>query len=390
MEIKFLWLTIIVGMFITILYRQKDFSSPLIPFWIITFLQLYTPAVYYIFNGKSYRKFIDSDFALYLNICILSFLIFIIALLIKDRFVYRKNIVFKSKKSRQLIVRYRVSVLFGVDLYLIKYFWDFPLTKAIFQKIIVERPDVSGNIPHYFTYSVFACWIIPSFYFYFLDHYFISKVVNFLMLLGIGVLLTIGGNKSTLVYFFIFIWIYCLKMKIDYKIMFMGIISFIIYFIMKGGLSGSVQLTTVLLSGIRRFSVTQAAMLINRLAMLREGYIFDEHITRDVYQYVYGVNNGSAPTYFVGDLIVRYGIYKAILFYIAILCLLFFVSSRLERQNKIRMYQLWSFFSITYILGQVGISRQNFYRPMAIVLNCIILTVLDHGHAKKRVILDAE
>ena len=172
--------------------------------------------------------------------------------------------------------------------------------------------------------------------------------------------------------------------------MFMGIFSFIFYFIMKGGLSVSLQLNTVLLSGIRRFSVTQAAMLINRLAMLREGYIFDEHITRDVYQYVYGVNNGSAPTYFVGDLIVRYGIYKAILFYIAILCLLFFVSSRLERQNKIRMYQLWSFFSITYILGQVGISRQNFYRPMAIVLNCIILTVLDHGHAKKRVILDAE
>lgn len=385
MEIKFLLLTVIVFVFIAIIFYQKDFSSPLIPFWMIAFLQLYTPAVYYfVFNGKSYRKFTDADFSLYIYIGILSFSFFVIFLLWKDKFIIKKQIVIKCKRSRQLILAYICIILSGVFCYFIRYFWDFPLIKAIFQKVIVERPDVSGNIPHYFTYSVFSCWIVPSFYFYILDHYSISKITNVLLLLGLGVLLTIGGNKSTLVYFFIFIWIYCLKMKLDYKIVFMGIISFVIYFIMKGGLSGTVQLTTVLLSGFRRFSVTQAAMLINRLAMLRQGYVFDDNITREVYLYVYGANNGSAPTYFIGDLIVKYGIYKAVIVYIAILSVLFFISRRIERKNKVKLYQLWSFFSIAYILGQVGISKQNIYRPIAIVLNCIILSLLDNESKKKK------
>lgn len=386
MEIQFLILTVIVFIFIVIFFYQKNYSSPLIPFWMITFLQLYTPAVYYlVFNGKSYHKFTNEDFSQYIYISILSFSFFVCFLLWKDKVKIKKRIVAKCKSSQQLIWVYICIVLSGVFLYFIRYFWDFPLTKAIFQKIIVERPDVSGNIPHYFTYSVFSCWIVPCFYFYILDHFSISRITNFILLLGIVVLLTIGGNKSTLVYFFIFFWIYCLKMKMDYKIIFMGIISFVIYFIMKGGLSGTVQLKTILMSGIRRFSVTQAAMLINRLAMLRKGYVYDENISRDVYLYVYGSDNGSAPTYFIGDLIVKYGIYKAVIIYIVILSTLFCVSIRLEQRNKMKMYQLWSFFSITYILGQVGISKQNFYRPMAIVLNCIILTMLDNENRKIKV-----
>ncbi|MCI9533379.1 MAG: hypothetical protein HFG53_01045 [Lachnospiraceae bacterium] len=384
MEIRFIVLTILVFCFgLLLIYKNKIISS-LTPFWILTFIHLYVPAFYYcLLKGNSYKKFNDIDLSLYMNISIISYSIFIISLLLKVRFPIHKKIIIKSKKSNQLVFIYMLIILFGVLAYTTRHFFEFPLVKAIYNRIIVERPDVSGNIPHYFTFSVFACWIVPCFYFYILEHYSITKLMNIFLLLSLGIFFTIGGNKSTLVYFFIFFWIFCLRMKVDFRLMFMGCVSFAVYFIMKGGLSGSLQLADLISSGVRRFIVTQAAMLINRFAMLRQGYVFSDYPAKDVYMFVYDMDNGSAPTYFIGDLIIKYGMGMALVLYIFILSFLFAISNKLDHHKVATKYQLWTFFSITYFLGQAGISKSNMYRPIAILLNYMILTFLENHQMRK-------
>lgn len=165
--------------------------------------------------------------------------------------------------------------------------------------------------------------------------------------------------------------------------MFMGCVSFAVYFIMKGGLSGSLQLADLISSGVRRFIVTQAAMLINRFAMLRQGYVFSDYPAKDVYMFVYDMDNGSAPTYFIGDLIIKYGMGMALVLYIFILSFLFAISNKLDHHKVATKYQLWTFFSITYFLGQAGISKSNMYRPIAILLNYMILTFLENHQMRK-------
>lgn len=382
--------------YILTLVYYKEYRKSLSIFLFILITIFFTPVIYYVFlNGQAYKAFNENSLIDFMHIATFTFFIVSIMLNLKN-YNYKRELNrdanldylnLKRTSNNNLVKIYMISVTGIVVLYFLINIRSFPLYNALKFSEVIGRPDTTGNVPFYFFFSTILYFIIPGYYFYFRKKISEKPFLNLLILISLTILLLVGGNKGILVYLYIFIWINEYKLKINMKVIAMGIIVFLAYLILKtGSLSFNVSTIEYLAtSPFRRFFVAQGSGFIVRLYLVRNSFYFGdiEAIKETVFSIIYNTEIGSSPTYFYGDLIVKYGIIFATILHIIVLSSLFFIANKIDKQYGNDLFRKWSFFSVLYLLGMAEISMSFVYRLTALLINFFIILFLERIRLKE-------
>lgn len=352
-----------------IVVKYKEYKKSLVIFLVILVNIFYAPAFYFSFlGGTAYKVFSNVTYAQYLLFSSLMFFVFSLFLYLKNNYIKFKP--FKGdyvEKPNKLVRIYILTVLFVVLGYMFIFIERFPIYHLILKATMVERPDVTGNIPLYYTFSTFIFFILPSFYLYYFKTF--NNLTKVVLFIAISFLLISGGNKGVLVYFYLFTWLFILSGKINYKLILMIAASFIAYVSITGG---------AITSAIRRFFVTQGAALLARFDMINYGFEFNEDIIdKQVFWYLYGYKNGSGPSFFAGDLIINYGIMIGVCFTFLIMLTLVIISKLVDTFFSQSLFILWSFTVILYLVGMGSLDFPTACRIFALVLNVAVIIALE-------------
>lgn len=184
--------------------------------------------IYYSYGGELYKK--PSDPAIY-YLLLISISINISYMLYA--FVYKHIKITKTNESNYLILKNKIffiliSPLFILPLlYFLTYYNHFPIYYMLLGEVIGEasRPDVSGSLPHFYSFSVFLSSITFPFLImmYSIEDKNYIKTFIFMLIVFFALLL---GDKSTLltiIFYFMFI-----KNKVKIK----NIIFFVCFFVL--------------------------------------------------------------------------------------------------------------------------------------------------------------
>ena len=368
------------GLFLFVIIRFKEYKKSLSVFFLLLSTIFYTPVLYYLYlDGNSYRKFSEATLNQFILLSSILFLTFFLLLIFKQTLSFKKrNKTFTYNKRSNILVKiYIFSIILFVLSYIIIYHDKLPLfMNSSGMNIEGYRPDVSGGIPFYFLFTTLQL-IIPSFYFYYLKELKEKKIFHLLAFILVSLTLIVGGNKGILLFFYMFIWIYEYKFRINIKIFVMFVFAFGVYMYLKIGTLtfNKESMDYMLESPIRRFFVTQGSGFINRIELLNIGYIFVEPISikEHVHQYIYSRTGGAAPTYFLGDYIVKYGIWIAMFLHFVITSTIVIFSRYIDMFHKKDLFVGWSFFIILYLIGMAEIEIPFLYRLIVLIANALII-----------------
>ena len=148
------------------IFRKKMYKSVIVILLWYAINTFYTPALYYtLFHGESYKKFSNYDYKLYLIIgsCYLLVLI-IFNLIFYNRRVSVLDLKINTIKCRNWAKALGITIILFIIFYILIYRSNFPLLyQLLYGKVMdaIERPDVSGSIPFYFTISTIICTFTP-------------------------------------------------------------------------------------------------------------------------------------------------------------------------------------------------------------------------------------
>ena len=376
------------------MYKRGEFRKSYALYFLFIFIIFYSPAFYFVTGGTAYRYFSDDTLRHYM---IFSSVIMTFNLI----FLYFKESKFFpviDKKHIQNIGEdlktWPVKIYFGIIvvsvlLYCSFYLTRFPLISLALKGVLPERPDVTGDIPHFYTLSTFMLFIIPSVFFY---YYPVIKnlYIKILLTLFVFLLLIISGHKGIIAFFAIFYWVTILNMRVSYKFILILIVLAAVYAVTKGvetfNLDTIEYLTT---SPLRRFFVTQGTCMIYRFHALDIQYVFDSTvpIKNQICNFMYnGDGMGcSSPTFFVGDLIIKYGYYLSALIYSVSLYVIFLLIKNIDYHFKGNNFIGWSLFSIFFLTGMAEVSSDSIFRIFAIILNVFALFVLTSFFNKMKI-----
>ncbi|MGL5098754.1 MAG: hypothetical protein ACRC6B_01755 [Fusobacteriaceae bacterium] len=248
---------------------------------------------------------------------------------------------------------------------------------------LIERPDLTGNIPFFYTASTIVSVILPSAYFYFFDD-IKSKWYHLLINVFIVFFFVASGHKGLIVYYFLFIWIYVMNYRVNLSLLVIICIIFLNYLIAKGIVEFNNDTFQYLLnSPFRRFFVTQGAGYIHRMDMLlNEAYNYinanPRGIKFDVFEHMYGVGLiGSAPTFFTGDFLIKYGfIASLIIFFIVTTCILLCAKWLTLTEMNRKYFVYWNFYFVLYLICMAEISFASSMRMLFAVLNVVLIYIL--------------
>ncbi len=339
------------------------------------------PAIYYISGGTSYKAFSNDAIIKYHYLSSIVLTINIFFLILKYRIKIdkiTKKLYPNAFNNITLLTKIYFTFLFLAGaIYIIMYFNKFPLIVFFKKSIIIERPDCTGDIPHFYTMSTIMMMIFPSVFFY-----IYNKSKNNILKISIFAIIilfmTIAGHKGIVVFFFIFIWFYIFKRKINIKLVSLFAISMIIYGIAKGRVDvTSDNLLYILKSSFSRMFVTQGAGLIERIHLITINYNFLDYvpIKNQVCTLVYHVklNVCSMPTYFIGDIMVNYGYFIALIFYIILGFPFFIILKIVDVFYSQSVFLKWNIFMVCFLFSMAEISVYSLFRLLAIILNIIIV-----------------
>lgn len=380
MELLF---NILFLIFIIIIIKTKEYKRSLVVFLIIVTTIFYTPVIYYtLLNGTAYKKFTSVALLDYMLLSSIIFVQFILLLLWKQRIKIKKINTDYHMSNRPLMIKlYMGIIILSLVGYIALYFEYFPLVSRIIRGSSALRPDVGGTLPVYTLFSTFSLFILPSFYFYFKDYIDKHPIVKLIAIAALSVMLIIGGNKGVLIFLFIFIWAYEYKFKLNYKIFLMGIFGLLVYLLLKtGDTTSNINIFKyIATSPMRRFFVTQGSGFINRIHLFIVEYDFLNNIPikEHVHKYIYMSTIGSAPTYFLGDLLIKYGYIISLTIHFIVIGITTIISKFIDLNFAKSLFVKWSFFSILYLLGMAEIGKAFYYRALAIVLNVLIILVIE-------------
>jgi hypothetical protein len=353
----------------------------------------FSPVIYYdVLSGTAYKGFDVEAMNQYKLFGIISYL-FIIFILI----------VFNGKicKKRDLKIVYTYSVFYKlyvciiiilVFIYLSIYFNKLMLFRILNGLGDYDiRPDSYHIVPFWFSFSSLIDICLPSFLFAYIKSIKKDRYIMFFVLIQ-ACALVLGGNKGNLIYFVIFFLLFFVfESSIFIKIFFaiLSIFSFVFYIFIKGqNLYIFFNDEKALASPFRRFFVTQGAGLINKLYMLKEGmFVHVNHLSsleikRNLFSYIYGKTDGAHPTYFVGDIILKYGFIIGYLMNFYILYFIFYISEIIYYKFSNNLFLSWNFCFFCFLIGNSSFEKPNFYRFLIILFNVFLFFLLN----KKRYI----
>lgn len=366
----------------------KEYKKSLSVLYIIVTTIFYSPVIYYsVLNGTAYRVFSDKDLKYFIILASVVFIQFSLLILFKNSYKLKPKKISLTSYNNPLLMVYILGIILVVFGYLILHFESLPLYQAVKYGLIIDRPDTVGYLPNYFTFSVISTLLLPGFYFFYINTINKNKFTKILILTILSLILVAGGNKGLIAYFFIFIWIYEFKLKINFKLIAMFISLFWIYLILKTGeiLFSLETIEYSISSPIRRFFVSQGSGFLARISMMNEGFSFEsvEAIKTYVYEAIYGVFGGSSPTYFLGDLVVKYGFFGGMIFHLLLLVVIFGFSRYIDTNYKNDLFIKWNFFIVLYLLGMAELSEVFLFRLLAVLVNILIVVILIKANNKK-------
>lgn len=364
-------LTLSVLLFAGVILHYKLHRKSMCIFYLIILTELYTPACYYMAGITSYLEFGLKAFQLYMLIGTSSFLGYSLILICVQRLRFeRKNLVLTHwdmpAKKMTLLWLFVMCVIAIVVIYLVRFRDGLPFYQAVFHNFkMQDRPDTSGDIPHWFTISAIITIALPTFYLYYHQKRSFHRVFNLFLISLISLAMVMGGSKGFVAYWFIFLWAYLWKMRIDGRVVMAALIAVVFTSIIMGGSLTNISIAYLKSTagyGFGRFFLTQGAMLVNRFEMVLQDYPFnDTRLSEQVYPFVYGEGGGSAPTYYLGDLLIQFGFVGGFLLHLLVFMALAIVGQYLDRQ-KFSEYKTYLFFCVQFFLGMAEISTPFFYR----------------------------
>lgn len=358
-------------------FNQKLYRFPsFFIYWgaIIIFV---CPATYAYFDGEVYRVYkgeAETQFYIlgFLSVwLIVLFYIFRnIALIFMDR-SFSINV-----DSRNLSVSpcWRIFVIISLGysvLYFLAHINHWPIFKMITGDFLV-RPDIdSEGFQFYFFTSVVYQVVLPVIFFQYFVAHRRKKIRNFILFSLLVLFLIAGGNKGIMLYFFIFCWLFVLRNKNILVVLFLVVVSLLVYALAKGVTVGYDTLANYLLESIfRRIFVTQGIAIPNALEMHVQGMNFysmsSNEVKRAIYEFVYGSGPGSMPVFFTAELYLRFGITISVMLSLFVIFGLAVFSSIIERHRNLSLY--WCGFYTFFVFVMSGISEANLYRFAFVIL----------------------
>ena len=274
---------------------------------------LYTPAIYYTFEmGTSYRLFSEESLAIYQMLSIGIFIVMFIAdCIAKSMYPAPPQII--SKKETDAGTPAGLKTLFFMFaafllVYILIYFNKFALVTLIKTGTLPRRSDTTGELPHWFSIYMLITTLIPASYFYITKNKsLLHKIIGFFIVLFF---LGIDGNKGCIFAFCVYIAIFKFKKLLSLKNIFLVFMGMILYlFLMTGNFNFTNGENNSHLQGaFRRTFVTQGAGIPNRIELKNNGYEWQHfRISKDVFEYIYGHDEGAYPTFFAIDIGIRWG-----------------------------------------------------------------------------------
>lgn len=381
MVIDFLLLTIIIIIFLVyVIAIKKDYKRITFLYSLSLVTIFYTPSLYFFFGGEVYRFFSNQSLIEFFHIGTYTVLIYLFLSISIDSLKLKHTSL--NIKNNKFVVTYFLSFLVPIIFYYIIYFKQFPLVHLFLNGELIDRPDLTGEIPHFYTVSTIVSIIIPSMYFFYFEnikkkylHFFINAIMIFLFIAS--------GNKGFLVYYFIFIWLYVFKAKLNFKLLLMFIFSMLVYLITKGILEVNKEVFNyIMTSPFRRFFVTQGTCFIHRIDMVNEGFDFINNVSPrglkfDVFAHMYNTTKiiGSAPTFYTGDFYAKYGLSFSLLIFTIISSIILYVSKYLFilHTNK-KLFIYWNIYVLLFFISMAEINFANSIRILVAILN--IYTVI--------------
>jgi len=381
--IDFLLLSIIFLVFIlyTFIYK-KDYKRVtfLYSFSLITIF--YTPSLYFFFGGEAYRFFTDKSLIDFFHIGTITIFIYLVLSWFIDSLNLKQSTV--MIKNSLLVKIYFLIIIIPILLYYIVYFKSFPLVNLLLNGELIDRPDLTGAIPHFYTISTVVSIIIPSIYFFYFRE-IKSKYMHLLINIIMIFLFIASGNKGFLAYYFIFVWLYIFNGKVDIKLILMFFFLMLVYAITKGILSVNPELFSYMMnSPFRRFFVSQGTGFIHRIDMVNEGFDFLHNsnprgLKFDVFAHMYNTTSivGSAPTFYTADFYAKYGEWVSFVIFTIISSIILYISKLFHIMNTNRkLFFYWNIYAIIFFIVMAEINFTNTIRIIVGIANIYIVILI--------------
>lgn len=378
-------LTPSILLFFGVILHYRLHRKSMAVFYLLILMELYTPACYYMAGTTDYLKFGPKALQLYMLMGTLSFLGYSLILICVQRLRFeRKHLVLMHwdipAKRMTLLWLFVMCIIGMVVIYLVHFRDGLPFYQAVFHNFKMQvRPDGSGAIPHWFTIDAIITIALPAFYLYYHQKRGFHKITNLALICLISLAMVMGGNKGFVAYWFIFLWIYLWKMRIDGRVIAAALIAVVFTAIIMGGSASGVSLAGLKSTaryGFDRFFLTQGAMLVNRFEMVLQNYPFnDSRLSNQVFSFVYERDGGGAPTYYLGNLLIQLGFVGGFLLHFLVFIILAIVGRYLDCQ-EFSEYKTYLFFTVQYFLGVAEISMSFFYRLLLVIGLALIFALL--------------
>ncbi|NNF70247.1 MAG: hypothetical protein HKN01_10785 [Acidimicrobiia bacterium] len=345
------------------------------------------PSAYYAFDGTAYRVFTSDALDAYRWVSCAVFLIATLA------FVFRNRVVESRLPDREVndpsgdsptVRAYLAFVALAVVVYVLVFLPRWPVVNLITDGELIRRPDSSGSIPFFFTASALTHVVLPSAYLLFREK--LSTWAHLAALAGVATLLALPGHTGIVAFFFIFIWVYVFDAKFDRRLVAIVAVLLLAFAISKG--SASLEIATwasLAASAVRRFFVTQGAGMIVRISMVSSGFAFgSEPIKNSVFEVIYGRADGSAPTHFIGDLIVRWGYGAAIASFVVFMAIVVVLGTIVDKWYRGNLFLTWHLYVVLYFFAMSEIGTANLLRLLVVVVNLtLVMFVLPRLHLER-------
>lgn len=385
----FLLITSLLLLFIFFILITKEHKKSMVILYIGLFWTFVTPFYFFLFGGTTYKVFSDNSLNIYSIYSSIILIITILGIFFKQKLKnkLKKNLPIK-KHNNKLVKVYFSTIVFITIGYICIYFNHFPIIHFFISGVLLDRADTSGHIPHFKSFTLFAYMLFPSIYFYYYNQLKEKVYLNFLIISIVSFILVIGGHKGVIVFFFLFCWIYIYSYKINLKIVFIFLFLLFVYIISKGISEVNADLFSyIMTSPLRRFFVTQGTGFIVRIDMLETNYIltFSEVIKQEVFHIIYNASYlGSHPTFFLGDILFKYGYFTSIIIYIFVLIFIILVSFYIENYYKNNLFIYWNWYNLLLLLCLAEVSWINFLTYIMLICNIIIVLFLKEIKIEKK------
>ena len=368
--LSFIFLSAVILIWAVLTTYLKGWDSIYSVFLLFLITTFWAPVLYfgwfesvYLTRSVVYTGLVGTSVALFLMTCYY--------LLIKWRKLTEAGVVKLTTVDKSIGVGLSLGSFVVLLVWMAMNFKNLPLYGWITGEKIF-RPDIEPTIPFFYSFSSYLYFVVPLILLNYKDA--MKAKVYYLLVAVCCVLLASGGHRSILVFYLLFHWWFVWGKRIDWKVLFVGVISVAVSILNTKATKGTqLTLSDAVYYGLKRFFVEQGRGLPARFDLVAENHKFVDNIPikSQVASHYWGGSSSTMPTFFFGDFYVLYGMVGGVLLTLIVMTLL------IGMMNSLRLYEdtltyKWMFFAVIMLLFQADVSIPSVCR-MSLVLGMGVL-----------------